>query len=180
MKKPNVLWIFAGQLRHQALACTGDPNARTPNIDRLAREGVTCRTAISNYRVCMPFRAGLMTGQYARVHGCRVHGDILAPETHTVAHTFREAGYRTSYVGKLHLAGTNSYTYCISSPETEKEQGPHFRLLFDNRKDPFQRNNLSGRRAAAELQQKLHQRLCHAVLESGEPLPDFVREGARA
>jgi len=108
MTRPNVLWIFADQLRHQALGCNGDPNVRTPHIDRLAREGVTCETAVSHYPVCMPFRAGLMTGQYAHVHGCRVHGDILAPDTHTVAHTFREAGYRTSYVGKLHLASTNS------------------------------------------------------------------------
>jgi len=107
--KPNVLWIFADQMRHHALACNGDPNVKTPNLDRLAREGVTCETAVSHYPVCMPFRAGLVTGQYAHVHGCRVHGDLLAADTHTVAHTFQEAGYRTSYVGKLHLASTNSY-----------------------------------------------------------------------
>ena len=104
-RRPNVLWIMADQLRHQALACNGDPNAQTPNIDRLAAEGVVCETAVSHYPVCMPFRAGLVTGQYAHVHGLRVHGDLLTPERRTVAHAFQRAGYRTSYVGKLHLAG---------------------------------------------------------------------------
>jgi arylsulfatase A-like enzyme len=105
---PNVLWIMADQLRHQALACNGDANAQTPNIDRLASEGVVCETAVSQYPVCMPFRAGLVTGQHAHVHGLRVHGDLLRPGRRTVAHAFRGAGYRTSYVGKLHLASTNS------------------------------------------------------------------------
>jgi len=106
--KPNVLWIMADQLRHQALGCSGNPNARTPNIDRLAADGVACEMAVSQYPVCMPFRAGLVTGQYAHVHGVRVHGDLLWPDRRTVAHTYRAAGYRTGYVGKLHLAGTNS------------------------------------------------------------------------
>ena len=106
--RPNVLWIIADQLRHQALGCNGDPNARTPVIDRLAGEGTACETAVSQCPVCMPFRAGLMTGQYGHVNGLRVHGDILAPDRRTVAHRFQRAGYRTSYVGKLHLASTNS------------------------------------------------------------------------
>jgi arylsulfatase A-like enzyme len=56
----------------------------------------------------MPFRAGLVTGQYGHLNGLRVHGDFLAPGCRTVAHAFRDVGYRTSYVGKLHLASTNS------------------------------------------------------------------------
>jgi len=106
--QPNVLWIMADQLRRQALASNGDPNARTPVLDRLAAEGTVCDMAVSQCPVCMPFRAGLVTGQYNHVHGLRVHGDFLRPDRHTVAHAYREAGYRTSYVGKLHLAGTNS------------------------------------------------------------------------
>ncbi len=106
--RPNLLWIFADQLRHQALACNGEANARTPHFDRLAAEGTAVATAVSHCPVCMPFRAGLMTGQYAHRHGLRVHGDLLRPGTPTVAHAYRDAGYRTSYVGKLHLASTNS------------------------------------------------------------------------
>ena len=107
-ERPNVLWIMADQLRGQALACYGDPNARTPTLDRLAAEGTVCDMAVSQCPVCMPFRAGMVTGQHNHVHGLRVHGDFLRPDRRTVAHAYREAGYRTSYVGKLHLAGTNS------------------------------------------------------------------------
>jgi len=106
--RPNVLWIMADQLRPQALGCHGDANARTPRLDRLAAEGVACEMAFTTCPVCMPARAALVTGQYGHRNGLRVHGDFLPPDRRTVAHAFREAGYRTSYVGKLHLASTNS------------------------------------------------------------------------
>lgn len=107
-KRTNLLWLFPDQLRHHALGCYGDPIARTPVMDRLAAEGVACDLAVTQCPVCMPFRGGLMTGQYGHVNGLRVHGDLLTPEYPTVAHAYRDAGYRTSYVGKLHLASTNS------------------------------------------------------------------------
>ena len=102
---PNLLWIFCDQLRYHALSCNGDLNIQTPNIDRLASEGVRCTNAYSHYPVCVPFRAGLVTGQYATSCNVPFHGDILHPEHRTIADSFRAAGYRTSYVGKWHLAG---------------------------------------------------------------------------
>ncbi|HET8985449.1 MAG TPA: sulfatase [Trueperaceae bacterium] len=101
---PNVLWIIADQLRYHALGVNGDPNVTTPAMDRLAEQGVRCTDSYSNYPVCMPFRASLMTGQYAHVNGVMRHGDYLDPSARTVAHEFADAGYRTSYVGKWHLA----------------------------------------------------------------------------
>ena len=73
--RPNVLWIIADQLRYQALACNGDPNVATPNLDALAAQGVNCTQAVSHYPVCTPFRAALMTGQYAQANGVQRHGD---------------------------------------------------------------------------------------------------------
>jgi arylsulfatase A-like enzyme len=107
-KKPNLLWLFCDQLRSHALSCNGDPNVKTPHIDRLAREGVNFTHACSQYPVCMPFRAGLVTGQHAHQNGVRVHGDMLPTDKKTIAHTFRDAGYRTSWVGKWHLASANN------------------------------------------------------------------------
>ncbi|HUT37466.1 MAG TPA: sulfatase [Planctomycetota bacterium] len=106
--RPNVLWIMADQLRPQALGCHGDPNARSPRLDRLAAQGAACERAFTPCSVCMPARAALVTGQYGHRNGLRVHGDFLPPDRRTIAHAFRQAGYRTSYVGKLHLASTNS------------------------------------------------------------------------
>ncbi|MDA0837276.1 MAG: sulfatase [Planctomycetota bacterium] len=102
---PNVLWLFADQHRYHALSSSGDPNLKTPNIDRLANEGVRCTRAYSHCPVCIPFRAGLVTGQYPTTCGVPRHGDFLHPGRRTIAHAFREAGYRTSFVGKWHLAG---------------------------------------------------------------------------
>jgi arylsulfatase A-like enzyme len=106
-RPPNVLWVFCDQLRWNAVGCNGDPNVRTPHIDRLADEGANCTLAVSQYPICSPFRAGLVTGQYAHVNGLRVHGEMLPTDRRTVAHAFRDAGYRTSYVGKWHLASSN-------------------------------------------------------------------------
>ena len=67
-----MLWIIADQLRYHALGVNGDPNVATPAIDALAAQGVSCTDSYSNYPVCMPFRASLMTGQYAHVNGVRL------------------------------------------------------------------------------------------------------------
>lgn len=111
-RQPNLLWIMADQLRQQAVSCYGNGEVETPRLDRLGREGVICDYGVSHYPVCMPFRAGLVTGQYSHVNGVRVHGDLLTPGRQTVAHAFRAAGYRTSYVGKWHLASANSARGC--------------------------------------------------------------------
>ncbi|MCA9839109.1 MAG: sulfatase [Trueperaceae bacterium] len=100
----NVLWIMADQLRYHALSSSGDPNISTPNIDRLAAEGLRCTAAFSQYPVCGPFRASLMTGLHATSSGTLRHGDFLDPGLRTVADSFKDAGYQTSYVGKWHLA----------------------------------------------------------------------------
>lgn len=108
MPKPNVLWIFVDQLRFQSLSCTDDPNVHTPNIDRLAAEGVSFTHAVSTCTVCTPARAAVMTGQYPSKTGILYLGDLLLPSQPTVSHAFRAAGYRTSYVGKWHLASAQN------------------------------------------------------------------------
>ncbi len=104
MTPANVLWIFVDQLRVQSLSCHGDPNVRTPNLDRLAAEGVDLTRAVSTCPICTPARGCVMTGQYPHTTGILYLGDLLPPHQTTVAHAFRRAGYRTSYVGKWHLA----------------------------------------------------------------------------
>jgi arylsulfatase A-like enzyme len=104
---------MADQLRYHALSSSGDPNLTTPHIDRLAAEGMQCTATFSQYPVCVPYRAGLMTGLHAHLNGTLRHGDYLNPSQQTVAHHFAAADYRTSYVGKWHLApesGANMVT----------------------------------------------------------------------
>ena len=107
-ERPNVLWLMCDQLRYHALACNGDPNVQTPNLDRLARDGVRFTNACTSYPVCTPARGALVTGQYNHVNGVARHGDLLSPDRRTVAHAFRQAGYRTAWVGKWHLGSAQS------------------------------------------------------------------------
>jgi arylsulfatase A-like enzyme len=107
-RRPNLLWLFCDQLRWHSLSCNGDSNVETPNLDRLASEGANFANAYTCCSVCSPARAGVMTGQYCNVNGVRYLGDLLTSDRLTVAHAFSEAGYRTSYYGKWHLASTQN------------------------------------------------------------------------
>jgi len=102
--RPNVIWVFGDQHRAQALSCHGDPNARTPNIDNMAVEGVTFTNAVAGFPLCCPFRGSLISGRYPH-HCVRGHEFPLPDGQRTVAHAFNDAGYHTAYFGKWHLAG---------------------------------------------------------------------------
>ncbi len=102
--KPNVIWLFGDQHRAQALSCHGDPNARTPNIDNMAVNGVTFTNAVAGFPLCCPFRGSLISGRYP--HHCVPGHEYPLPDGQkTVAHAFNDAGYHTAYFGKWHLSG---------------------------------------------------------------------------
>lgn len=101
--RPNVLFLFADQHRASATGCYGDPNVRTPNLDRLAAQGVRMDAAYSNTPVCCPFRACLMTGLYSHHHGMLTNSANFLPAGPLLGQTFKDAGYKTGYIGKWHL-----------------------------------------------------------------------------
>lgn len=101
---PNVIWLFGDQHRAQALSCNGDPNARTPQIDSMAVNGVMFSNAVAGFPLCCPFRGSLLSGRYPH-HCVRGHEYSLPEGQKTVAHAFNDAGYRTAYFGKWHLGG---------------------------------------------------------------------------
>ncbi|MFN0171188.1 MAG: sulfatase [Bryobacteraceae bacterium] len=105
-RPPNVVFVLADQWRAQAFGYAGDPNARTPAIDGLAAESVNFRNAVSGFPVCSPYRASLMTGQYAVNNGLVVNDVPLKPNGPTLAESFRKSGYETAYIGKWHLFGS--------------------------------------------------------------------------
>jgi arylsulfatase A-like enzyme len=103
-RRPNILWIFGDQHRAHATGYAGDPNVCTPNLDRLAAEGVNCRAAVSGFPLCCPARGALLTGLYP--HRCVPgHQFALPPEQRTIGHVMAGAGYHTGYFGKWHLGG---------------------------------------------------------------------------
>ena len=104
-KQPNILLIYADQMRYDTMGCSGNPVIRTPHIDRLAAEGVQFTEAYTSYPLCCPFRASVLTGKYAQGHGMvQNHFPLRGGQTF-LAELMRDAGYRTGYIGKWHLEG---------------------------------------------------------------------------
>ena len=102
--RANVIWIYGDLHRGQAQGHMGDPNAVTPNLDRLAADGVTFTRAVSNCPWCTPFRASLHTGLYS--HQCCIQTpQRLDPSLPTIAGVMGAAGYDTAHFGKWHLDG---------------------------------------------------------------------------
>ena len=67
--QPNIVYLLCDQWRASATGYAGDPNVKTPNLDRLAKESLNFRNAVSVCPVCTPYRAALMTGRYPTTTG---------------------------------------------------------------------------------------------------------------
>ena len=122
--KPNVLWIFSDQHSANALSCYGDPNVETPNLDRLAAEGMRFTNAYSTCPLCSPFRATLYTGQYIHRHGViSLFRPLLPAVGRQLPEVLRDHGYHTSHMGKWHLSGGDCPCHFVS---------PYFRPGWDD------------------------------------------------
>ena len=102
---PNILIIYADQMRYDAMGCSGNPVIRTASIDRLSAEGVHFEEAYTSCPVCCPFRASVLTGKYAQGHGMVQNHFPLRGGQGFLAEYLRDAGYQTGYIGKWHLEG---------------------------------------------------------------------------
>lgn len=102
-RPPNILWIVTTQWRGQALGCAGDPNARTPQLDRLAARGRHYANAFTPHPFGPFARAALLTGRPSPANGVREYFDPLPGDARTIAHELNERGYRTGFFGKWHL-----------------------------------------------------------------------------
>lgn len=102
---PNLLVIHTDQQSLWTLGAYGGTLVATPNIDSLARDGVTFTNFFTNHAVCTASRGCLLTGRYPHAHGAWWNDIPLNGDEVTLAHALRAAGYETSYAGKWHLAG---------------------------------------------------------------------------
>lgn len=103
-KKLNVLWFMSDQHNANSTGYAGNPNVKTPALDRLAASGVNFRRAYTANPICAPARVSLLTGQYCHTH--RLFGNIntlyAVPNPDTLAAVFRRHGYQTAIFGKSH------------------------------------------------------------------------------
>ena len=115
--RPNILFIYADDWGFGDLACHGHPHLKTPNLDRLAREGTDFHQFTVCNPVCSPSRTAIVTGQYPARHGVHQHfaghaenvargmPDCLDPKAPLLPRVLKEAGYATAHYGKWHLSG---------------------------------------------------------------------------
>ena len=101
--KPNILLIMADQHRADVLGCAGDRGVRTPNLDRLAAEGIRFSRTSCQGPLCMPARASFLTERYVRDHGVYTNWAEVPREWPTYLHALQRAGYHTTMLGKAHL-----------------------------------------------------------------------------
>ncbi len=106
MSQPNIVFILSDQQRADTCGAYGQKLPVTPELDKMAEEGVLFSHAFTCQPVCGPARSCLQTGKYASEIGCNVIGIRLPEDQKTIAHYFNEHFYKTAYIGKWHLAST--------------------------------------------------------------------------
>ena len=116
-RRPNIVFIYADDLGFGDLAGHGHPHIKTPNLDRLAREGTDFWSFTVVNPVCSPSRTGIVTGQFPSRWGVHQHfathqsnverhmPDWLDPKAPLLPRVMKQAGYRTAHYGKWHLSG---------------------------------------------------------------------------
>ena len=99
-RRPNILVILLDDLRWDTLGYAGHPHVKTPQIDRIANEGVNFRNAFCTTSLCSPSRASLLSGVYAHKHGVTNNFTEFPAGMNSFPKVLQQAGYATAYVGK--------------------------------------------------------------------------------
>jgi arylsulfatase A-like enzyme len=139
-KKPNVIFFFTDQQRWDSCGVHGNPMKLTPNFDRMAQEGTHCYNGFTCQPVCLPARAVLQTGKYASNMGIVNNGQKLPDGEKTIGHWFRDAGYKTGYIGKWHICHElivpkeerSGYDYWLGANTMESCSDDYKTILFDD------------------------------------------------
>lgn len=101
----KIIIIMTDTQRTDMLGCYGNPDMKTPNLDRLAGQGVRFERAYCCQPVCEPARAALFTGTFPHGNGAWTNSQALGDNVKTLGQRFRDEGFHTAYIGKWHLDG---------------------------------------------------------------------------
>ena len=125
--RPNILFIFTDDHAYQAISAYGSNRNQTPNLDRLAKEGMLFTNCCVTNSICGPSRAVIQTGKYGHLIGFTTNFDKLDTSQQTFPKLLQKSGYQTAVIGKWHLgneANANSAGYDYT--EVLIDQGPYY------------------------------------------------------
>ena len=104
--RPNILFIFSDDHAYQSISAYGSIVNKTPNLDRIANEGMRFDRAFVTNSICGPSRAVVLTGKYGHLNGFVRNGNTFNGNQQTVSKLLQKAGYQTAVIGKWHLKST--------------------------------------------------------------------------
>jgi arylsulfatase len=148
LKKPNILLIQTDQQSAETLGLYGNPIVKTPNLERLAENGILFEKTFCNYPACSPSRSSMMTGRYASTIRCHANHMLINPLEVTLPQVLKENGYQTALIGKNHAfmdgKKDNGYPSAGSDEKYDKlhevfdyvRQGQHGHLVEGFEKNP--------------------------------------------
>lgn len=129
-QRPNILFVFTDDHDARAMGAWGGPlaqHARTPNMDRLAREGMLFRNAFVTNSICAPSRAVILTGKHSHMNGVYDNAEPFDGAQTTFPKLLRQAGYQTAMIGKWHLkSDPTGFDYWKVLPGQGDYYNPHF------------------------------------------------------
>ena len=125
--RPNVIFVMSDDHAYQAISAYGSTLIETPNIDRLAEEGLRFDRAFVGNSICSPSRATLLTGKFSHANGLRNNVNVFDGDQVTLQALMREAGYETAVVGKWHLKSEpTGFDYWDVLPDQGEYYNPDF------------------------------------------------------
>ena len=158
-ERPNILLIMTDQQRSDSLGCYGFKGIETPNLDRLAQEGVLFENCYVNNPLCTPSRASIFTGKHLPGHGVYRLNDILPEDETMFTKRLADSGYQTALVGKLHISaavyelsnrnkndGFDTYDWCHEPALfVDGKYNSYGKWLKENRPDFYEQLRAHGR-----------------------------------